>query len=345
MIKFTIIIPVYNEEKFLNQCLDSVLNQTYKNLEIICIDDCSTDNSYEILKEYQNKDSRIVLMQNPQNNGPGETKNFGLNNATGDFVHFLDSDDWLELNTYEKLAKEIENNPDIDLIQFGHKTISNKTRQIKGYYNSLNYQNPNFIITPKTKIYFCTGYCSDKLFKLKLLTDHQIHFSNYPCYEDNIVSILSTIYSKNMKFADGYFYNYRVDNESSITGLYNNPLDFFFKYFLELAERTKAFEINYRNDILIREYSRIYKHMFDRYIHKEIKYNEMKNLIRLINFNELPQKLLNNENFSSSIDILNLPEPIFLFKTFIKSFLKNHLPNMFKSIIKIKRFLLKTKSV
>ena len=82
MIKFTIIIPVYNEEKFLNQCLDSVLNQTYKNLEIICIDDCSTDNSYEILKEYQNKDSRIVLMQNPQNNGPGETKNFGPNNAT-----------------------------------------------------------------------------------------------------------------------------------------------------------------------------------------------------------------------------------------------------------------------
>ena len=78
MIKISIIIPVYNTEKYLKKCLDSIINQTLKSLEIICIDDCSTDNSLNILKEYQLKDKRIKIIEQKENKGQGVARNLGL---------------------------------------------------------------------------------------------------------------------------------------------------------------------------------------------------------------------------------------------------------------------------
>ena len=180
-VDISIIVANYNYASFLPDALNSVLAQTIDNWECIIIDDGSTDNSVEIIKKYVKKDSRFQLIQIPHS-GVSVARNTGLDAARGEYIAFLDSDDWLELNTYEKLAKEIENNPDIDLIQFGHKTISNKTREIKGYYNSLNYQNPNFIITPKTKIYFyiCIGSgCGNSGYgSLPSLMPHSIPWNN-----------------------------------------------------------------------------------------------------------------------------------------------------------------------
>lgn len=102
MPKVSIIIPVYNTEKYLRECLDSVVSQTLKDIEIICINDGSTDNSLQILKEYAQNDNRIKIIDK-ENGGISFARNTGLQSATGKYVGFVDSDDWIELNFYEKL--------------------------------------------------------------------------------------------------------------------------------------------------------------------------------------------------------------------------------------------------
>ncbi|WP_173277536.1 MULTISPECIES: glycosyltransferase [unclassified Streptococcus] len=104
--KITVIVPVYNVEHYLDKCLDSLINQTYKNLEIIVINDGSTDNSGEICQEYAQKDNRIVYIEK-ENGGQSEARNMGLDRMTGSYVTFVDSDDWVELDYVEILYKKI----------------------------------------------------------------------------------------------------------------------------------------------------------------------------------------------------------------------------------------------
>ena len=104
--KITVIVPVYNVENYLEKCLDSLINQTYKNLEIIVINDGSTDNSGEICQEYAQKDNRIVYIEK-ENGGQAEARNMGLDRMTGSYVTFVDSDDWVELDYVETLYKKI----------------------------------------------------------------------------------------------------------------------------------------------------------------------------------------------------------------------------------------------
>lgn len=105
-IKFSVIIPVYNAEKYIEKCIDSVLNQSYQNWELLAIDDGSKDSSYELLTKYANCDKRI-LVETKNNEGPGLTRNRGIRKSSGDYIVFLDSDDYIESNYFELLYKEI----------------------------------------------------------------------------------------------------------------------------------------------------------------------------------------------------------------------------------------------
>ena len=104
--KVSIIIPIYNVEQYLPKCLDSVINQTYKNLEIICVNDCSLDDSLEICQQYATKDSRIKIIDRKQNGGLSATRNSGLEVASGEYVYFIDSDDYIDLDYIEKMVSE-----------------------------------------------------------------------------------------------------------------------------------------------------------------------------------------------------------------------------------------------
>ena len=116
--KVSIIVPVYNVEKYLERCLESLINQTYKNIEIIIINDGSTDNSLRILKEYERIDSRIKLIDK-NNEGLSQTRNVGINIATGEYITFVDSDDWIELDLLKILINLIkENNGDVALCSY-----------------------------------------------------------------------------------------------------------------------------------------------------------------------------------------------------------------------------------
>lgn len=113
MPKVSVIIPVYNVEKYLKQCLDSVVNQTLQDIEIICVNDGSTDNSLKILEEYAQKDNRIIIISQ-ENQGQSVARNIALEKATGEYVGFVDSDDYIDSNFYEELYRHAKkNNTDI----------------------------------------------------------------------------------------------------------------------------------------------------------------------------------------------------------------------------------------
>lgn len=115
----SVIMPVYNAEKYLREAIESVLNQTYTNFELFLINDRSTDNSMEICKEYAQKDNRIILLENnTEKHGPGPTRNIGLDNATGEFIYFMDADDWIESDLLEQAINQIKTDKS-DMVVFG----------------------------------------------------------------------------------------------------------------------------------------------------------------------------------------------------------------------------------
>ena len=130
----SIIVPVYNVEKYLNQCLNSITNQTYKNLEIILVDDGSTDTSGSICDEYAKRDARIKVIHK-ENGGVSSARNVGLNIATGNYIGFVDSDDWIELNMYEFMIKKMQECK-VDLVRCSHvKELDGNSIISKEYFN------------------------------------------------------------------------------------------------------------------------------------------------------------------------------------------------------------------
>ncbi len=138
----SVIIPVYNVEAYLQECVESVLKQTYQNFEIILVDDGSTDSSGDICDEYAGNDERICVIHQ-KNSGPSKTRNTGLENANGKYIYFLDSDDYIESNALELLVDTAESN-NADLVFFGAHSFSDNGSEIRqgyvinGTYNAKN---------------------------------------------------------------------------------------------------------------------------------------------------------------------------------------------------------------
>lgn len=122
--KISVIVPIYNVEKYIEKCINSIINQTYKDLEIILVDDGSTDSSGKICDEYAKKDKRIKVIHK-KNGGVSSSRNIALTIANGDYITWIDSDDWIEKDTYSKLADIILKNK-ADIIQF---RLPNSTRE------------------------------------------------------------------------------------------------------------------------------------------------------------------------------------------------------------------------
>lgn len=125
MPKITVILPVYNSQKFIEQCLNSIVNQSLKDIEIICINDFSQDNSWDIVKNFAQNDSRFVLIENSENKKQGYCRNLGVVKAKSPYIHFIDSDDWInDLDFYKNVYEEIVNS-DIDIYVFNYYEYHN----------------------------------------------------------------------------------------------------------------------------------------------------------------------------------------------------------------------------
>ena len=166
----SVIIPVFNTEKYLYRCIESITNQTYKNLQIILVDDGSTDSSFSICKEFENKDPRVSVFSN-NGKGVSSARNYGMSKADGEYITFVDSDDYLELNAYEKALNNIGN---CDAIFFGYYDVYTKSDFIKP-----NKPSCNGIKNPYETIYDCmypisNSYCAtvwNKIFKKDKVKD------------------------------------------------------------------------------------------------------------------------------------------------------------------------------
>lgn len=167
----SIIVPVYNVEKYLPQCINSLINQTYKNLEIILVDDGSLDDSGKICDEFSKRDSRIIVIHK-QNNGLSSARNAGLEIARGDYIGFVDSDDWLDENMYEILFKLIkDNDSDISCCRF-FKT-ANSDEKIPAVDNETiqSFTNIEGLNNFYTDLYVQTVVAWNKLYKRNLFNN------------------------------------------------------------------------------------------------------------------------------------------------------------------------------
>jgi len=117
MPKFSIIVPIYKVEKYIKQCMQSILNQTYKDFEVICVDDCGKDNSMKIVEKMAQNDNRIIILHHDKNKGLSAARNTGFEIAKGEYTLFVDSDDWLETNCLEVLEYHFSQ-VDIESITF-----------------------------------------------------------------------------------------------------------------------------------------------------------------------------------------------------------------------------------
>ncbi len=240
MPKVSIIIPVYNVEKYLRKCLDSVVNQILLDIEIICVNDCSPDDSLSILKEYADKDSRIKLIDLKENVGSGQARNIAMEQATGEYIMFVDSDDWLELDACEKVYDRINTNQS-DVCFFTYNFYDEKTDRLRLNKNKLmlyekyaddsgrvHLEDINFPYILSAEVWY-------KIYKRSFLEKYSLKMISGKCFEDTLFSNALLMYAKNISILNLPLYNYRVNNKSSIT---NNA-----KYYTDyIYSREKTFD-------------------------------------------------------------------------------------------------------
>ena len=219
MVKVSVVIPIYNVEDYLEECLDSIVNQTLEDMEIICINDGSTDNSLNILEKYSNIDNRIRVF-NQENKGVSVSRNRGMKFCNGDYIYFMDSDDIIELYALEE-AYNFSKSHDLDilflkLINFYHET----GEQVKLKYFEMPFLKPfnrkifDFTDLGGNALKLCVAP-PGILFKNNLI--QSLQFKEGYIFEDNLFLAEAMLKAKRVSFLDEYLYNRRIRKNSITT--------------------------------------------------------------------------------------------------------------------------------
>lgn len=286
--KLSVIVPIYNVEKYLRRCIESIINQTYRDLEIILVNDGSPDSCGEICQEYAKKDNRIVYVEK-ENGGLVSAYTFGFNYVTSEYVTFVDSDDWIDLEMYECMMSYIQKNYDLVVCSYFRE---GKNRSVKVNFGcdegevSLN----NF--------YYClnkhkisASRCI-KIFNTKILSrvlnnlDKQVAFA-----EDLMVSLPVAKLSKKIYFLDKPFYHYNfTDNSISNKIRLNleNDINKIYKV-LKKYDFTSQ-EMNFINESMVELYGRYFNLLINSGLEKKVK---LQNIERVMNMSEY-QYLIQN---------------------------------------------------
>lgn len=231
MIDISVIMTVYNGEKYIQKSITDILNQTKKSFEFIIVDDGSTDNTYNILKDFANKDSRIVLIKQ-ENTGQGLARNKGIEKASGKYILLLDADDIFSPDLLEKLYSAAEtNSSDITIcksLDFDNDTnITNKdcyavnTDMYPSYNKFYPFDHPDFIFN------FSVGWAWDKLFRLDFVKKNNIYFPSLKHSEDLVFVFGAYCYNPSIYIIDDILIHHRMNNKNSVSNVRSNsPLLF-----------------------------------------------------------------------------------------------------------------------
>lgn len=306
----SIIMPIYNAEKYLNRSIESIMNQTYNNIEIILVNDGSNDNSLEICTNYQEKDNRIKLI-NQGNKGVSFARNRGIDEANGDYIMFIDSDDYIEKNMIEDMVAKITKD-DIDLVISGIKmnyirngqVVGEERYQLKDKMYSIK-EMLNAILIDIDLICICGPCC--KLYKREILKRNNIKFTNeFTMGEDTWYNLdyLDVCTGKVVTLSNIY-YNYMRENPDSLfTKYYDDYIKITekvynkFLYLLKRKankdavvryEKTYIFNLMYANTINFK-YDTTYKKKMDD-LEYSLKNNVVVNNIKNIRINGMKEKV------------------------------------------------------
>lgn len=234
--KISIVIPVYNSAHYLEKCLNSIVTQTYSNLQIICVDDSSIDDSWEILMHYASRDGRFKIFRK-KNEGVSEARNYGIKQADGEYLMFVDSDDWIEEKTCELVIDTIQKTKS-DIVMWSYvrellgesrpKNIMEHDRIYEGkevqeqLYRRMYGILGEELVSPENADALCTVW--GKLYRRNIIEKNQVSFFDIRKignYEDGLFNLDVFRYAKRVVFLNQTLYHYRRDNVSSITSEYN----------------------------------------------------------------------------------------------------------------------------
>lgn len=211
----TIVVPVYKVEAYLDICVSSIVNQTYKNLEIILVDDGSPDNCPKLCDEWASKDNRIRVIHR-KNGGLSAARNDGLRSSNGEYLLFVDSDDFLEIDACERLMN-IANGEDVIL---GEATIVENGKSIPRVHTNLKenyiYTGPEYVITAVKKGEWFAAVCYN-MYRIRFLKENNLFFMEGVLHEDNEFTPRLCLAAKTVKYCHYRFYNYIIRGDS-ITG-------------------------------------------------------------------------------------------------------------------------------
>lgn len=210
----TIIIPFYKGEKYIKKCLDSILNQSFKNFEIIAINDSSPDDTLSILKKYQDIDSRIQIINHSNNLGVAEARNSGLKIAKGDYIAFVDQDDWVYEKMYENLINSaLTNNADIVECNYEENGFSVLENMPNKFTNDTLKINNYIILLYKNRLSLALW---NKIYKTKSIKDNNIYFIDHNKVEAEDLLFNLEVFGKNkvMNIVNKNYYHHTRHSES-----------------------------------------------------------------------------------------------------------------------------------
>ncbi|MBN1367312.1 MAG: glycosyltransferase [Dehalococcoidales bacterium] len=245
--KVTVIIPIYNVEKYLRQCLKSIINQTLKDIEIICVNDGSTDKSAAILAEYAESDSRIKVIKQ-ENKGAGSARCRGIEIAKGEYLSFLDSDDFFELNMLDKMYYNSKTkNTDITICR--SKRYNNETND----YEPMNWSIKKSLLPEKDPFSykdvlqyvftFCIGWAWDKLYKTSFVKTNGLYFQNLTTANDAFFVFSSIVKANNISVIDDILICHRINNNKSLSQIRYKSVDDVFIACVSLRDELKSMHI------------------------------------------------------------------------------------------------------
>ena len=242
-VKVSVIVPCYNVEQFLPRCLDSLVNQTLKDIEIICVNDASPDNGIAILRDYEVRYDNVVVIDLKENVRQGGARNRGVDIARGEYIAFVDSDDWVDLQIYEKLytkAKQTQADMvacDYDRIGLDLEIISCNITDKQAWCGTL---------TPpiKKQLFAFTGSICCKLIKRSIFEDPEVRFPEHLCYEDNYLCPIIDTRITSFQHIPECLYHYFYNSEST-TKARNSP-----KIFDRLTSLDKLLDYMRRHQLM-----------------------------------------------------------------------------------------------
>ena len=282
--KLSVIVPVWNTAKYLPKCLDSILNQSLKDIEIIVVNDGSSDNSVEVIKKYVKKYKDRIIFLDKENGGQGSARNLGIKKAHGDYIGFVDSDDFIEKTMYEEMYKSaIDNDSDIVICNISdyYEKDDSKKDVLLGLSNTPSINEAIVKSVPSVV---------NKIYRRELLQNRAISFDESIWYEDLPYSMQILVNAQKISFVEKPFYNYFHRNVST---MHNKNIS-------KNLDILKAYNIliNYLNENNL--YDK-YKEEFDFILLKEVYLATINRVLRTSNKHSEKKKIIKEIRKNTSI--------------------------------------------